>query len=182
MARTRKVQAPPGAVVPRWLKVVRENVTEYERMVLQAPRFGTALDVATALVPRLGAEPVEVMVLALLNGSNAVMALHEVARGGLHSVQVRVNEVYRAACAVGAHAVVLAHNHPSGDHLPSREDVLFTASVQRAGYVLDVPLVDHVVIAGTRFTSMYERGLLLSQDRLEAWGRMPLPENHEGRP
>ncbi len=79
-------------------------------------------------------------------------------RGSDGFTVVDPRQIYRPAIALGASAVVLAHNHPSGDPTPSGQDVAVTERVVQAGRVLGVPLLDHLVVAGERFTSLAREG------------------------
>jgi DNA repair protein RadC len=98
----------------------------------------------------------------LLDARMQVLATHEVARGGLTSVSVEPASIFRAAIVVGAAAVVLVHNHPSGDPKPSREDMEFTERLIEAGKLLGVSILDHVVIAESGYRSLLDAGLLRS--------------------
>jgi DNA repair protein RadC len=105
-------------------------------------------DVARLMGPRLAAEEVEVMIVVPLDGLSRVIAAQEIARGGAHGLAVTAREIFRTAVALGASAIVLTHNHPSGCPEPSAEDDAMTAAVRDAGALLGVPLIDHVIIAG----------------------------------
>jgi DNA repair protein RadC len=93
---------------------------------------------------------------------------HQVARGSpilittgiLNSSLVHPREVFRAAIVAGAAAVILAHNHPSGDPTPSPDDRQVTEQVVAAGRLLDIPVHDHVIIGVGRYCSFAESGLL----------------------
>lgn len=80
-----------------------------------------------------------------------------VAMGALNSAAVHPREVFRTAVAVNAAALVLAHNHPSGDPEPSEDDVRLTRRLQRCGETLGIELLDHLVIGGRRWVSLRER-------------------------
>ncbi len=80
-------------------------------------------------------------------------------KGSLNSSSVRIAEIFRSAIQRSAAAIILAHNHPSGDPAPSPEDIALTRSVVQAGKLLDIPLLDHLVIGQGRFVSMKERNL-----------------------
>lgn len=121
-------------------------------------------DVARIVGPRLAREEVEVTVVVALDNHRHVLAAQEIARGGTGGLCVTAREIYRVACALGASAIILAHNHPSGSPLPSSEDDDMTAAVMLAGDVLGIGLVDHLVIATERrWVSYLESGRL---DRL----------------
>ena len=79
-------------------------------------------------------------------------------RGTLDRSPVHVREVFKDAIKWGAHAVMVAHNHPSGDPTPSAEDVVLTRCLVDASAVVGIPLVDHLVIGNGRFVSLRERG------------------------
>lgn len=147
-------------VLAHWATIVRRSPSEYEREVLRtAPVFNSA-GVARLLAPRLGAEMAEVFYVVCLDGQNHVLALAEVARGGGHSVTVDYRVIFRLAVAYGANALIVAHNHPSGDPTPSAEDLTLTRRLREIGDVLGVPVVDHVIVAGERHYSFLDSGLL----------------------
>ena len=101
----------------------------------------------------------ELWVLAL-DGQHRVRAARRVAMGGLHGLAVAVRDPLRFALREGASAMVLVHNHPSGDPTPSLEDIAFTDRVCKAGEAVGTPLLDHVIIAGERHRSMLDDGML----------------------
>ena len=87
------------------------------------------------------------------------MALVELYRGSVNTSQVRVAEIFRQAIIENAPALVLAHNHPSGDISPSPDDIAVTRAIVEAGKLLDVQVLDHLVIGQGGFASLKERGL-----------------------
>ncbi len=95
----------------------------------------------------------------LLDRRNRVLEIEDVYRGSVSSSQVRVGEVFKAAIRKNASALVVAHNHPSGDPTPSPDDVAVTRAIVQAGKLLDVDVLDHLVIGQGRWVSLKERGL-----------------------
>jgi len=95
----------------------------------------------------------------LLDTKNRVQAVATVYIGSLNASLIRVGEVFRDALKHNSAALIVAHNHPSGDPTPSPEDVLVTREIVSAGKLLDVEVLDHLVIGQGRFVSMRERGL-----------------------
>ena len=88
------------------------------------------------------------------------MGIHTVSIGSLNKSIVSIREVFKAAVMANAAAIILCHNHPSGDPTPSPEDVSITRKIREAGTLLDIELLDHVVMgAGNTWTSLRERGL-----------------------
>lgn len=94
-----------------------------------------------------------------LDTKNRVQKVHTVYVGSLNSALIRVGEVFKEAIKLNSAAIVVVHNHPSGDPTPSPEDVLVTRQIIDAGKLLDVDVLDHLVIGQGRFVSMRERGL-----------------------
>lgn len=101
----------------------------------------------------------EVMGAFFCNGRHRLLAERELFRGTLHRAAVEPREILREGLLRGAAAVLLYHIHPSGDPNPSRDDVLFTRRMHRAGEVIGLQLVDHLIIAsGGSWVSMRKRG------------------------
>lgn len=96
----------------------------------------------------------------LLDGKNRLMALNLVSVGTLTASLVHPREVFKPAIAIGAAAVIVAHNHPSGDPVPSPEDVEITARLSEIGRLVGIRLLDHVVIGDGCFASLFERGIV----------------------
>ena len=95
----------------------------------------------------------------LLDRRNRVLEIVEIYQGSVSSSQVRVGEVFQPAIARSASAIVICHNHPSGDPTPSPDDVAVTRAIVQAGKLLDIDLLDHLVIGQGKWVSLKERGL-----------------------
>ena len=89
----------------------------------------------------------------------ALLKVIEVYRGSVHSTHVRYGELFRDAIKLNAAAVVLVHNHPSGDPTPSAADIAMTRGMVEAGKLLDIDVNDHIVIGGGRYVSLRAAGL-----------------------
>jgi DNA repair protein RadC len=94
-----------------------------------------------------------------LDTKNHVQAIVMVYRGSLNSAQIRIGEVFKAALRRNNVALIVAHNHPSGQVDPSPEDILLTRSIVSAGELLDVQCLDHLIIGQGRWCSLRDRGL-----------------------
>lgn len=94
-----------------------------------------------------------------LDTKNRVQKIHTVYVGSLNTAVIRVGEVFKEALKLNSAAIIIVHNHPSGDPTPSPEDVMVTRQIIAAGQLLDVEVLDHLVIGHGRFTSMREKGL-----------------------
>ena len=111
-------------------------------------------DLAERLLPSMGSLEREELRVATLNTKNVVTALATVYVGNLAGSAVRVGEVFRDAVRRNAAAVLVVHNHPSGDPSPSGEDLRITADLAEAGRLLDIELLDHLVIGRDRWVSL----------------------------
>lgn len=123
------------------------------------PQIRSPEDVANLLMPEMSGLGQEHLRTVLLDTKNHVLGLHDVYRGSLNSAVVRVGEVFREAIRQNCAAIVLVHNHPSGDPSPSPEDVRVTRQIAEAGELLDIEVLDHLIIGQQRYVSLKERRL-----------------------
>jgi DNA repair protein RadC len=124
------------------------------------PRVRSPEDVAALLNPRMRDLPVEEFHVLALDSQSRVRRDVLVTRGLLNSALVHPREVFRSAIAEAAAGIIVVHNHPSGDPTPSAEDRAVTRQLAEAGKLLDLPLYDHVILAGDKFLSFVSAGLL----------------------
>jgi DNA repair protein RadC len=117
-------------------------------------------DVARHMVPLLRDRPNEVFFVLLLDAKNALRSKVEITSGTLNASLVHPREVYKVAIDQRAASIIVVHNHPSGNPDPSREDAEVTRQLAEAGRIVGIPLQDHLIVAGDRFTSLAEKGLL----------------------
>jgi DNA repair protein RadC len=106
-----------------------------------------------------------------LNAAGHVIGLDHVSSGSVSSVHAPMREVFRRALLRNAVAIMLAHNHPSGDATPSDEDLELTFRAHELGMLLDVRLLDHVIIAGGEARSMREDAARWARDNLRSGAR-----------
>lgn len=125
-----------------------------------SPRIAGPEDVLRVVGPALRDLAVEEFHLLALDTRSRVLRDVLVTRGLLDSSLVHPREVFRAAIAEAAAGIILVHNHPSGDPTPSAEDRAVTRQLVAAGQLLDLPVYDHVIVAGDRFVSFATAGLL----------------------
>ena len=125
-----------------------------DRVVIRSPG-----DVANLLSAEMGLLEQEHLRVLLLDTKNHVMGVTEVYIGNVNSSVVRVAEVFRPAIRENAVAIIVVHNHPSGDPAPSPEDVTITEQLRATGELLGVELLDHVILASQRHVSLKEQGL-----------------------
>jgi DNA repair protein RadC len=125
-----------------------------ERPAIHSPGDGAAL-----LQYEMSALEQEELRVILLDNRNRVLHIETVYRGSVNSSQIRVGELFRAAIRRSATALIVAHNHPSGDPAPSPDDIAVTRAIVQAGKLMDIEVLDHLVIGRGRFVSLKERGL-----------------------
>ncbi len=134
------------------------------RSILALPperlRIKSPADAANLLLADMGALEQEELRTIIVDTRNQVLKIHTVYVGSLNTAVVRIAEVFREAIRLNAAALIVAHNHPSGDVSPSPEDVQVTRQLVEAGKLLSIDVLDHLVIGQSgRWLSLKERGL-----------------------
>jgi DNA repair protein RadC len=125
-----------------------------ERATVHSPQ-----DVANLVMADMDLLDQEHLRVLLLNTKNQVLAMPEIYKGNVNSTLVRVGELFREAIREGCPALIVVHNHPSGDPTPSRDDVEMTRQMVEAGQLLGIDVLDHIVIGRQSYISLRERGL-----------------------
>jgi len=123
------------------------------------PLIKTPAEAAELLQPDMGLLEQEEVRTVLLDSRNRVIASPMIYRGSLNSCNMRVGEVFREAIRQNAANIIIAHNHPSGDPSPSANDIDVTRELIKAGKILGIDILDHLVIAQNQHVSLKERGL-----------------------
>lgn len=123
------------------------------------PQIKSPEDIYLLLGSEMAVLPQEQLRVVLLDTKNRVDRSVVVYQGSVNSAQVRVAELFRDAVRANAPGIVLVHNHPSGDPEPSRADAQITREATRAGELLGIDVIDHVVIGDGRFVSLRREGL-----------------------
>lgn len=125
------------------------------RPVIRSPQ-----DAADLMMARLRYESREHFMVLLLSTKNHVIATSVISVGSLNASIVHPRELFREAICYSAAAVILIHNHPSGDPAPSQEDIVLTKKLVEAGQLLDITVLDHVIIGDNRYVSLKEKGII----------------------
>ena len=125
-----------------------------QRWTIRAPR-----DVADRLMSEMARLEREELRVLLLNAKNGVIRQSTVYVGNVSAALVRVAELFRDAVRAHAAGLIVVHNHPSGDPEPSPDDLHLTAEAIAAGRLLDIPLLDHVILASDGYVSLRDRGI-----------------------
>ncbi len=158
MGRVRKGINPRNqgrAITIIRLQMVREGHFPYTTRQIR----GSA-DAAKIFRSYLAGADREYLVVLLLDGRHRVNGLNVAAMGSLTHTPVHPREVFKPAVLANARAVIIGHNHPSGDPSPSREDRKLTQRLVRAGELLGITLLDHIIVGEAGYTSFADRGFI----------------------
>ena len=135
-------------------QAARTKAAPEDRYTIRSPG-----DIAQLLMAEMSHLEQEHFKVLLLDTRNRMIDDVTLYIGSLNASHIRVGEVYRDAIRQNAAAIIIAHNHPSGDPTPSPEDVAVTRQIAAAGSQLDIELLDHVIVGRQRFVSLRERGM-----------------------
>jgi DNA repair protein RadC len=138
----------------------------------ERPRLNSPQTLAAHLLPLYGTRPVEHFGIVMLDTKHRLIRTTVLSIGSLDTTIVHPREVFREAAAASAAAIVLFHNHPSGDPTPSADDLALTARLMDAGAVMGIGVLDHVILAESRYFSVAEAGGLPSQTWAAAQGKI----------
>lgn len=107
-------------------------------------------------------EHVETCKMLLLNRANKVLGITTISKCGISGSIVDVRIVFQYALKANASGIIIAHNHPSGNKMPSESDKSITRKIKEAGTILDIPLLDHIILTPERdiYTSLADEGIL----------------------
>lgn len=123
----------------------------------ERPQILSPQDAAHILLPEMQYLDQEYLKVITLDTKHRVVETPTIYKGSLNASMVRLAEVFRDAIRANCAAILLAHNHPSGDPTPSREDLTLTKEVVKAGRLLDIEVLDHVIIGHQRYISLKEQ-------------------------
>ncbi len=126
----------------------------------ERPRISSPQDVARLLFPRMRYLQQEVFDTVLLSTKNQVLGIPRISVGSLNSSIVHPREVFKPAIKRSAAALILAHNHPSGDPGASQEDIKVTRRLKEAGEILGIDVLDHLIIGDGKYQSLKEKGII----------------------
>jgi DNA repair protein RadC len=125
----------------------------------QRPQIGSPDDIVNLVGIEMAALEQEQLRVALLDTKHRVMVIRTIYQGSVNQAQIRIGELFREAIRMNAVAIVLIHNHPSGDPTPSSADVSLTTDVAKAGGLLGIDVLDHLIIGRGRHVSLRRLGL-----------------------
>lgn len=130
------------------------NVRSFQVISQQVQGCSNATDVVRTFGSRIAHLSHEVFAVVGLNAQACAHGFVQVAQGGPVCVEIAMAALLRAALGLGAASIVVMHNHPSGSSTPSPEDLIITRRLITCGKLIGLPVMDHVVVAATEFTSI----------------------------
>lgn len=144
------------------IDIINIQMIKERQLLYNGNRLTMPEQAAEAFCSLVGNPDRECFVALLLDGKNRITGLHLVSQGSLNQSIVHPRETFKAAILANAAAVILAHNHPSGDTTPSSEDIAITRRLKEAGELLGVRILDHVIVDtdSGRSSSFVESGLI----------------------
>ncbi|CAG0940330.1 hypothetical protein BROC_00987 [Candidatus Brocadiaceae bacterium] len=142
------------------IKVKSIEVREIEYTYENRPKINGMDDVVHAIKPMIADQNKEFFIALYLNTKNGILKKQIISIGSLSANIVHPREVFRTACMISASSIIVAHNHPSGDPAPSREDIELTKRLSEAGKIIGIELLDHVIIGHDRNYGFKECGQL----------------------
>lgn len=124
------------------------------------PKIENAQDIAKLLIPKLGHLKKETLFGIYLNSRKQIIKIEKIFVGSVDSSIVHPREIFEPAIKESAVAIIIAHNHPSGDTRPSKEDIGITNQLIKAGELMDIELLDHLIIGKKKYFSFREQNLI----------------------
>lgn len=137
------------------LQLVRDRTVKYGTSQMMYPH-----SIYNLFTQIYGEPDRELFVIVCLDTRHKPTAISTISQGTLNSSLVHPREVFKTAMLANAAAIALIHNHPSGDSSPSPEDIAVTKRLAKAGELLDIKVLDHIVIGDNQWTSLLQRGLM----------------------
>jgi len=126
----------------------------------ERPQINSPSDVARIFMSQLRYLNTETLHVLSLDAKNHVTKQRRIFEGSLDVSIVHPREIFKFALEESAAAIIIVHNHPSGDPAPSKDDVKITEQLVEAGKILDIPVLDHIVIGDGRYVSLREQGII----------------------
>jgi len=136
--------------------IVREEIADYLKTGNRYTAPRQVFDTFSFLMK----ETKEMFMALHLDGKNRIICIDLVSIGSLNQSIVHPREVFKTACLSNAAAIILVHQHPTGDPAPSSEDIAITRRLKEAGEIMGIKILDHIIVGSGEYMSFVERGLL----------------------
>ena len=159
---TEEVTRKPRIIRFKQIKAVYETLTVKEDIsnYLKTGTRYTAPSQVYETFRFLMHETKEIFLTLHLDGKNRIQCIDQVSIGSLNQSIVHPREVFKTACLTNAAAIILVHQHPTGDPTPSSEDISITRRLKEAGEIMGIKVLDHIIVGDGEYLSFVERGLL----------------------
>ncbi len=159
---TEEVNSKPRTIKFRQIKAVYENLTVKEDItnyLKTGQRYSSPSQVSETFQFLMN-ETKEIFLTLHLDGKNRIICMDVVSIGSLNQSIVEPRSVFQTACLSNAAAIILVHQHPSGDPSPSSQDISITRRLREAGEIMGISVLDHIIVGNGEYLSFVERGLL----------------------
>lgn len=157
MSQIKGISADKGARVLAGLELGKRASLEDKRFM---PLINSTQDVLELMADEMRSLENETVKLLLLNSKHRLIHITTISLGGVNYSSAHPREVYKAAVKFASSGLILVHNHPSGDFLPSEQDITITRRLVEAGEIMGIPLLDHIIIAETGYYSFSEENII----------------------
>ena len=128
------------------------SIDNYKNIIISKPS-----DVVDILFEKMRFEKQEILKVVILGNKNKLLKIKDIAKGCGNFVKASIKDVLNEAVKVQAMQIILVHNHPSGDVTPSKNDIEFTREVKKASAILGINLIDHIIIGGNNYISIFSK-------------------------
>ncbi len=148
----------PNTTPAKRVSIVTLKMVKESNFLYQTRRISCAEDAAKIMIPFLEESDREKFCILCLDTKNQPTCIATISIGTLNSSLVHPRETFKIAITANAAAVILFHNHPSGDPTPSHEDITLTKRLAEAGEILGIEILDHIIIGDNKFLSLKGKG------------------------
>ncbi|WP_068596961.1 RadC family protein [Vaginella massiliensis] len=128
--------------------------------ILERPKISSSQDAFQLLSPQIGDLAIEEFWIMFLNQGNRVLKLEQISRGGITQTAVDIRIIFKKALELMATAIILAHNHPSGNLIASEADKALTRKITEAAKYLDIQVLDHLIVGQKNYLSFADQGMM----------------------
>lgn len=135
--------------------MIREVVIKFKPLDTERINVSNPEAVSRFIRSKIGDDAVESFILLCVNNKNTVISYSVISVGTITETIIHPREVFLPAIMTKASCVIVAHNHPSGNNLPSREDISTTKRLVEAGKIIGIPVLDHIIVGFNDFASFY---------------------------
>lgn len=142
------------------INIVTIKMEKVKSMLVENKKVTSPKEVYKIIAEYLKGVDREHLVLLTLDTKNVITSITTISIGSLNTSIVHPREVFKTAILSNAASIILAHNHPSGDSTPSKEDINITDRIKESGKILGIDLLDHLIIGDDSYISLKEKGIL----------------------